>query len=123
MLICGFREELPSQQFGHYLIPEKKKYAQMLRILYSATEMYPFQLKMGFMDEDLENNREATQWFVLTESDITVQEFMYGVGSALKNLSDREIAVSYTTLLFALQSNRPDLSYSIERLNIAESKC
>ena len=122
MLFCGFRDDLPSQQQGHYLVPEKKKYAQMLRILYSVTEMYPFHLKLGFMDEDLENNREATQWFVLTEPDITVAEFMYGVGSALKNLSDREIAVSYTTLLFALQSNRPDISYSIETLNIAESE-
>ena len=122
MLICGFRDELPSQQHGHYLVPEKKKYAQMLRILYAATDMLPFQLKIGFMDEDLENNREGTQWFILTEPDITVSEFMFGIGGVLKNLTDREIAVSYTTLLFALQSNRPDLSYSIESLNISESE-
>ena len=122
MLLCGFRDEVPSHQQGHYLVPEKKKYAQMLRILYSATDMFPFQVKVGFMDEDLENNREATQWFILTESDITVEEYMYGIGSSLKNMSDREIAVSYTTLLFALQSNRPDLSSSIESFNVSESE-
>ena len=120
MLVCSFRDEFPSQQNGHFLMPEKKKYAQMLRILYQATDMAPVRIKVGHLDADLDNNREHTQWCVLCEPDITTEQFMYGVAAMLKNLDDREISESYTTLLFALQPNRPELVPSLEAFQHAE---
>ena len=101
---------------------EKKKYAQMLRILYMATEMAPIILQIGFMDADLDNNREATVWCVLMEPNTLAHEFMYGIGATLKVMEDREIHASYTTLLFALQTNRFDIKSTIESFNAAESE-
>ena len=109
MLICSFKDEAPDQQTGHYLIAEKKQYGQMLRIMYSVTGMFPIITEMGFMETDLDNNRQKTKWCVLTESDITGEEYMYGIGASLKVLSDKEISTSYTTLAFALKPNRPEL--------------
>ena len=102
------------------MMPEKKKYSQMIRILYQVTGLHPIRLPVGFMEEDLDNCREKTEWFVLMEPDTTAGEFMYGIAAVLKALVDREIPESYTTLIFSLQSNRPELKASSEALNYAE---
>ena len=122
MIICSFRETFPSQQNGHYLMPEKKKYAQMLRILFQATKMSPINLNIGYLDSDYKNSRERTIWCALCEPDIIINEFMYGVGAMLKSLADREIHESYTTLLFSLRPNRPELISTIEGFKHSESK-
>lgn len=109
MLICCFKDESPAQESGHYLMPERKQYSQMLRILYSVTSMFPITTEIGFLDSDLDNNRERTKWCILIEPDTTGDEFMYGIGAALKEMKDKEISESYTTLVFALQPNRPEL--------------
>ena len=120
MLICSFREEFPSQQTGHYLMPEKKKYAQMLRILFQATGMLPIKLKIGFMDADFVSSRQSTLWCALCEPDINVQEFMFGTGAMLKLMDDRELIESYTTLVFSLLPNRPELLPAMEAFQHAE---
>ena len=102
------------------MMPEKKKYSQLIRILYQATGLHPIRLPLGFMDEDLDNNREKTEWFILMEPDTLAGEFMYGIAAVLKALVDREIPESYTTLIFSLQSNRPELTCSSEDLNHSE---
>ena len=109
MLLCCFKDESPAQENGHYLMPEKKQYSQMLRILYSVTSMFPITTEIGFMDSDLDNNREKTKWCFLVEPDTNGDEFMYGIGAALKAMRDKEITESYTTLIFALKPNRPEL--------------
>ena len=109
MLICCFKDESPAQENGHYLMPEKKQYSQMLRILYSATKMFPITTEIGFLEADLDNNRVKTKWCILVEPDTTGDDFMYGIGAALKVMKDKEITESYTTLIFALQPNRPEL--------------
>ena len=122
MILVGFRDNFPAQENGHYLIPEKKKYGQLLRVLYSVTNMTPVKLELGFLDTDLDNNRVKTSWCLLTEPSITVEEFMYGVGAVLKSLEDKEIPVSYTTLLFGLKPNRPELVSSLDIINKTHSK-
>ena len=92
MLICRFIDEAPDQQSGHYLIAEKKQYGQMLRIMYSVTGMFPIITELGFLDTDLDNNRQKTKWCILTETDISCEEYMYGIGATLKVLSDKEIS-------------------------------
>ena len=109
MLLCCFKDESPAQENGHYLMPEKKQYSQMLRILYSVTKMFPITSEIGFLDSDLDNNRERTMWCILIEPDTSGQEFMYGIGASLKVMKDKEIMESYTTLIFALKPNRPEL--------------
>ena len=109
MLICCFNDVSPSPEEGHYLMAEKKQYAQMLRVMYSVTRMFPVVTEIGFLDSDLDNNREHTKWCILMEPDTTGDEYMYGIGSALKVMSDKEITESYTTLIFALKPNRPEL--------------
>ena len=122
MILCGFRDNFPAQENGHYTIPEKRKYSQMLRLLYQATKMSPIILDLGFMDADLENNRVRTKWCALLEIGTTVQQFMFGTASALKLLDDKEIPASYTTLVYALKPNRPELVSSIELFNKSYSK-
>ena len=122
MILVGFRDEFPAQENGHYTMPEKRNYSQMLRVLYQATKMAPMILDMGFMDADLDNYRNKTKWCALMEPEILVQEFMYGVGAALKILEDKEIPQSYTTLVFAIKPNRPELVSSIELFNRSYSK-
>ena len=117
MILVGFRDQFPSQENGHYTIPEKRNYSQMLRVLYQATKMAPLILDLGFMDADLDNNRVKTTWCALLEPDTSVEQFMYGVAAALKVLEDKEIPVSYTTLVYAIKPNRPELISSIELLN------
>ena len=117
MILCGFRDVFPAQENGHYTIPEKKNYSQMLRVLYQATKMSPVILDIGFLDADLDNNREKTKWCALLEPQTTVQDFMYGVAAMLQNLEDKEIPQVYSSLVFAIKPNRPELISSIELFN------
>ena len=122
MILCGFRDVFPAQENGHYTIPEKRNYSQMLRVLYQATKMAPIILNIGFMDADLDNNREKTNWCALLEPSATVQEFMYGMAAALKSMEDKEIPPSYSSLVFAIKPNRPELVSSIELFTKSYSK-
>lgn len=122
MILCGFRDEFPAQENGHYTMPEKRNYSQMLRVLYQSTKMSPVIVDLGFMDADLDNNRIRTKWCALLEIETSVREFMYGIGAALKILEDKDIPQSYTTLVFAVKPNRPELVSSIELFNRSYSK-
>ena len=122
MILCGFKDSFPAQENGHYTIPEKRNYSQMLRVLYQATKMSPVIVDLGFMDADLDNNRVKTKWCALLEPSTTVQDFMYGIAAALKSLDDKEISPAYTTLVFAIKPNRPELVSSIELFSKSYSK-
>ena len=122
MILVGFRDNFPAQENGHYTMPEKRNYSQMLRVLYQATKMSPVIVDLGFMDADLDNNREKTRWCALLESDTLIHEFMYGMAAALKVLQDKEIPQSYTTLIYAIKPNRPELVSSIELFNRSYGK-